>query len=234
MKLRIASGVTLAFAALAISEKPPVLTPKVFGVDSSKAPPQFSSPELNPLQLATGFGGLDFDINNYADQALWDKYLKKGDHMLCLMEATDQGAGWLEEDTRQPPSAASKWTGDLRGDFSSLHDEDNTWLTCLTAELQKWFWHESQYDKGWECDFEGMGLKTTFEGLGLNSQSKYDDEGDPQEGSNDCFSIQHYDEMWVADPDDPWGETIPIKDQKYNVDGKEYTVRHNYFHHTRR
>lgn len=75
-----------------------------------------------------------------------------------------------------------------------------------------------------------MGLKTTFEGLGLNSQSKYDDEGDPQAGSNDCYSIQHYDEYWVADPDDEWGQTIPIKDQKYKADGKEYTVRQIYIH----
>ena len=75
-----------------------------------------------------------------------------------------------------------------------------------------------------------MGLKTTFEGLGLNSQSKYDDEGDPQAGSNDCYSIQHYDEYWVADPDDEWGQTIPIKDQKYRADGKEYTVRQIYMH----
>jgi hypothetical protein len=37
---------------------------------------------------------------------------------MCLMEATDAGAGWLEKDPRKPPSAASKWTGDLRGEHN--------------------------------------------------------------------------------------------------------------------
>lgn len=112
MRLRIASGVIVAVASLAVSERP-ALSPKIFGVDPSGAPPLFDPPEFAPA-----LGGNAFDPENVADKTLWDKYLKKGDHMMCLMEATDAGAGWLEKDPRKPPSAASKWTGDLRGEHN--------------------------------------------------------------------------------------------------------------------
>ncbi|KAB2101342.1 hypothetical protein AG0111_0g10424 [Alternaria gaisen] len=198
MRLRIASGVIVAVASLAVSERP-ALSPKIFGVDPSGAPPLFNPPEFAPA-----LGGNAFDPENVADKTLWDKYLKKGDHMMCLMEATDAGAGWLEKDPRKPPSAASKWTGDLRG-------EHNLFIISIPGDQ-----HFRQLNSK-----NGSG---TSRSLGLNSQSKYDDEGDPQAGSNDCYSIQHYDEYWVADPDDEWGQTIPIKDQKYKADGKEYTA----------
>jgi len=99
MKLQIALGVILTLVALVISEK------------------------INPTVLSNWFldtpsaSGLnrrgDFDPSKYADQATWDKYVKKGDHLLCLMAASDRAAGYLEHDTRDPPSAASKWAGDL-------------------------------------------------------------------------------------------------------------------------
>lgn len=50
-----------------------------------------------------------------ADDATWTKFVEKGKHFNCLMEASDKGAGWLLKDTRNPPSAASQWTGDLSG-----------------------------------------------------------------------------------------------------------------------
>jgi hypothetical protein len=64
----------------------------------------------SPPELA----GLDFDINDYATDAVWNQYVAKGDHLQCVMGATDVGAGFLIQDTRKPPSAASPWTGDLR------------------------------------------------------------------------------------------------------------------------
>jgi hypothetical protein len=64
----------------------------------------------SPPELA----GLDFDIKNYATDAVWNQYVAKGDHLQCVMGATDVGAGFLIQDTRKPPSAASPWTGDLR------------------------------------------------------------------------------------------------------------------------
>jgi hypothetical protein len=58
--------------------------------------------------------GLDFDIGKFANDPVWAQYVAKGDHLRCVMDATDAGAGFLIQDTRQPPSAASPWTGDLR------------------------------------------------------------------------------------------------------------------------
>ena len=58
--------------------------------------------------------GLDFDIKDFATDAVWKQYVAKGYHLECMMGATDAGAGFLIQDTRNPPSAASMWTGDLR------------------------------------------------------------------------------------------------------------------------
>jgi hypothetical protein len=121
MRPRNASGLFIAFAALAIGrfiESP--ATPKTLGVDSPIVPPEYGSPDLDAPESAPALGGMDFDPADYAKKELWDKYLEKGDHMMCLMEATDRGAGWLRKDTRQPPSAASRWTGDLRGEYIYL------------------------------------------------------------------------------------------------------------------
>jgi hypothetical protein len=54
----------------------------------------------------------------------WTKFIEKGQHLNCLMNAPDQGAGWVLGDTRNPPSAASEWTGDLLG--KKIH-------TCATT-----------------------------------------------------------------------------------------------------
>jgi hypothetical protein len=58
--------------------------------------------------------GLDFNIKNFATDAVWNRYVAKGNRLACLMTATDAGAGFLIQDSREPPSAASSWTGDLR------------------------------------------------------------------------------------------------------------------------
>lgn len=72
----------------------------------------FTSLQLESIDPA--FGGLDFDPKVYANDALFNQYKAKGEHLICLMQATDKGAGLLLGDTREPPSAASKWTGDLK------------------------------------------------------------------------------------------------------------------------
>jgi hypothetical protein len=63
----------------------------------------------SPPELA----GLDFDITRFADDARWNSYMAKGRHLTCIMDATDAVSGFLIEDSRKPPSAASPWTGDL-------------------------------------------------------------------------------------------------------------------------
>jgi hypothetical protein len=71
----------------------------------------FGAPGANsPPEIA----GLDFDIKNFATDAVWKQYVAKGEHLACAMTATDAGAGFLIQDSRTPPSAASPWTGDLR------------------------------------------------------------------------------------------------------------------------
>jgi len=91
-------------------------------------------------------------------------------------------------------------------------------------DMLKWFWHENDYDKSWECDFERMRLTAAFEGLGMNAKPRYDDEGNPADGDNDCFSIAHYDKEDYVDPNDEWPAMKPVIHQKYKVGDKEYTV----------
>jgi hypothetical protein len=69
-----------------------------------------------------------------------------------------------------------------------------------------------------------MRLAAAFNGLGLNAKSRYDDEGNPDEGDNYCLSITHYDKENVQDPDAEWPEMKPVTEQKYQVGEKVYTV----------
>ncbi|KAI4940565.1 hypothetical protein J4E86_010765 [Alternaria arbusti] len=210
MRPRITLGVTIALVALIAGRHvdSPVIT-RTFGIDSSDAPSQFSPPEFNapefaPPALAPRTDGGDFNPGNWADDTKWQKYLDKGHHLKCLMEATDRGAGWLSRDTRQPPSAASKWTGELR------------------AEVPLWYWHEAEVDTSWDGDFEAQGLRTAFEGHGLNSRPKFDEDGDRVDGSNQCFKITHYDEDRLPDPRPQFGGMMACKDQDYHVAGRKY------------
>lgn len=209
LQITLASTIALAALALGGHVDSPVVT-KVFGVDSLKAPPRFSPPDFDALEFGPALGARapdDFNKGVYATKALWDKYLDKGNRLMCLMEATNRGAGWLSQDNRQPPSAASRWTGDLR------------------TELGTWGWREGEVDKSWECEFTTLGLKEAFQGLNLDPRSMYEESGQPQEGANDCYYLQHYDER-SKDSEDEYGEAEEIVNQKYHVGGKEYTVCH--------
>jgi hypothetical protein len=66
------------------------------------------------FNLGVEIAGLDFDVKKYAEE-MWRKYVEKGEHWNCIMDATDAGAGFLIEDTKKPPSVASPWQGDLQG-----------------------------------------------------------------------------------------------------------------------
>ena len=68
-----------------------------------------------------------------------------------------------------------------------------------------------------------MGLKAAFEGQGLNAKPTFDDDGNFVGGHNGCFSAQHYDHA-DEDENDEWGQMKPVLEQKYHVDGREYTV----------
>jgi hypothetical protein len=69
-----------------------------------------------------------------------------------------------------------------------------------------------------------MRLGDTFTGLGLNARPRWDDNGNPAGGDNDCFSLTHYDKKDVKDPNAEWPQMKPVTEQKYTVDGKKYMV----------
>jgi hypothetical protein len=83
-------------------------------LDNPTGPEDLSvnSSALTPVDSNAILTGV-FDPNVWASQTLWDQYLEKGRRLSCLMQASDQGAGWLIQDTRQPPSAASRWTSNI-------------------------------------------------------------------------------------------------------------------------
>jgi hypothetical protein len=84
--------------------------------------------------------------------------------------------------------------------------------------MARWNWHiNAHYEPDYACDFENWGLKRAVEGLGLDWRPSVDEDGDPTDGHNDCFSIQHYDINDIY----RGGEII---NQHYNVDGKQFTV----------
>lgn len=56
---------------------------------------------------------LVFNPNDIASDAIWQKYIEKGEFYQCLFECTDRLAGKGLQDTRTPPSAESIWQGDL-------------------------------------------------------------------------------------------------------------------------
>ncbi len=58
---------------------------------------------------------VQFDPRDMAPIPMWNKYRDKGRHLQCLMQATDKGAGFLMQDTRNPPSAASQFSGNWKG-----------------------------------------------------------------------------------------------------------------------
>ncbi|PVH95963.1 hypothetical protein DM02DRAFT_689119, partial [Periconia macrospinosa] len=69
-----------------------------------------------------------YEPDSLADDALWERVSCKGGHLVAAMKESDEEAGIRIQDTRNPPSAASLWQGDLKED------------------LRKWFWHDFQED----------------------------------------------------------------------------------------
>lgn len=175
-----------------------------------------------PEFRTAGLGGLDFDPKVFANDDMWKQYLAKGEHLNCLMHATDKGAGFLINDKRTQPSAASKWSGDMRG--MKQDKSVQTWLILSPEDLERWNWQYNDWDEGSQCDFEAYGLKKAFTGLGLNAKPAYDDDGEPADGHNECFSVTHYSVHDYVDPNAEFPQMKPTKDQKYMVDKKQYMV----------
>lgn len=135
-----------------------------------------------------------FPLNYPASDELWDKHVRKGSSLNCGMRGTDQGAGYQLEDTRNPPSAASRWVGGI-------------------LETIDWYW----WDAGSSteiCDMGGYwGLGSTFRILGISPRSA-------PGGTLQCFQLKHSNEHAKYPDGSPKG---PLA-QSYVVDGTLYHV----------
>lgn len=140
---------------------------------------------------ATAFWGDDL-----ASDADWEKYTLKGGALMCGLAGTDRTAGRQIRDTRNPPSAASVWTGDLG------------------QELDTWYWREmSPSSKGCQLQ-EYWEFRVMLAALGLNGRPR--SEG----GDNVCSRVEH----WDANKEEG-GKQVSAINQWYNVDGKDYHVK---------
>lgn len=86
-----------------------------------------------------------FNPDEVASAQDWAAAVSKGDRFLCRLVATDEGAGRLWEDTRNPPSARSEWAD-----------------ATLRTEFALWGWHEGDWDQLLTCDFRDVGSQGTI------------------------------------------------------------------------
>jgi hypothetical protein len=86
-------------------------------------------------------------------------------------------------------------------------------LNSIIDACRTWFWDETKVDLN-DCDFERQRLKSPFDFLGLSAKPK------GKGGDNDCYKVGHYDEDALREAKPP----LQIPDQKYEVNGKEYTA----------
>ena len=78
----------------------------------------------------------EFDPEDIADAAEWAAAYEKGTRLACRLEANDEAAGRLWQDTRNPPSARSQWAD-----------------VTLQKELGLWGWRVGKYEQHLHCDF---------------------------------------------------------------------------------
>lgn len=102
-----------------------------------------------------------------ADDQLWDKHKSKGESLNCAMRGSDLGAGWQVFDTREPPSAQSRWT-------------------CSIRDMTEWNWQDWTEKDTQRCSMEGeWDMGPTLHAMGIGTKSV-------QEGGDlRYFSIAH-------------------------------------------
>jgi len=77
-----------------------------------------------------------WDPSEVASAAELAEAIKKGNRLNCRLDANDEAAGRLWEDTRNPPSARSQWAD-----------------TTLQTDLKTWSWYPGYYEQELHCDF---------------------------------------------------------------------------------
>ncbi|KAI4929772.1 hypothetical protein J4E86_011714 [Alternaria arbusti] len=144
----------------------------------------------------------EFDPEDIADAAEWTAAYEKGTRLVCRLEANDEAAGRLWQDTRDPPSARSQWAD-----------------VTLQEELGLWGWRTGKYEQVLHCDFSDdkepqhvNHFGTMFASLGVNDQPR------EKGGDNQCYNIEHYD----ADVEDDLMDEDDEMQQYYFVDDEEY------------
>lgn len=151
------------------------------------------NPETNDFQLITAFWDDD-----YASPSEWITYTTKGGALMCGLTGSDETAGSLLQDTRNPPSAASPFTNDLK------------------SELLTWHWR-SVNPSSFSCSFSThWNFPHAMRSLGLSGTSA------TQGGDNHCYRIEH----WDPDMRDERGNQVPAINQWYSVPGmgRQYRV----------
>jgi hypothetical protein len=144
----------------------------------------------NAPLIVTGFWGDDL-----ASPADWDRFTLKGGALMCALKGTDQTAGRQIKDTRNPPSAVSAWSGDLK------------------QELRNWYWHElNPTFKGCQLDYNWK-VPATMRALGLNGKAN------SAGGDNLCYRIEHWDPNKEEN-----GKQVPAINQWYQFGGNSYRV----------
>jgi hypothetical protein len=150
------------------------------------------SRDLNELRPTTAFWDDD-----YATASEWATYTAKGGALMCGLSGSDEAAGTLLKDTRNPPSAVSLFNSDLK------------------SELETWYWR-SVNPSSFRCSFSMYwAFPHAMSSLGLSGTST------AQGGDNQCYRVEH----WDPERRDKNGNQIPAINQWYSVPGAEKQYR---------
>ncbi|KAJ4326111.1 hypothetical protein N0V94_000273 [Neodidymelliopsis sp. IMI 364377] len=193
----INESLTYVKASTSVHDNSGLLVAVPFGtIDNAK----FRQPSL--VQTA----GQRFDPGDIASDEAWEIYKAKGNWYTCLLDLSNENAGKGLKDSRTPPSAESRWQGNLQ------------------KELETWGWTQASYSEEENCDFrDTMDLEinnrigTALSSLGLSLQPK-------PIGTNECYSIEHFDETWEEN-----GDPVEVEEQDYEVDGRIYPCTGAYY-----
>jgi hypothetical protein len=171
------------------------LSPKLFNdvPDTSDASISLAIRDLDDSRLSTTFW--DDDLASDAD---FSRYANKGGALMCGLEGSDETAGRQMSDTRTPPSAVSRFRGDLR------------------QELQNWHWRNID-PSTYGCKLsEHWEFRRVMQTLSLSGKPV--SEG----GDNQCYRVEHWDPERREN-----GNQVPAINQWYNVPGieRQYRVR---------
>jgi hypothetical protein len=167
--------------------------------------PRVSTSHRSPSRIHAHINDADTSTGNSLVPRFWDeetatdadfkKFAKKGGALICGLLGTDRSAGQLMKDKRDPPSAASVWSGNLR------------------QELCDWYWHDVDTSSK-ACDInEFWKLSKAMQALGLDGKPKFGG------GDNACYRVEHWDPNKQEN-----GRRVPAINQWYTVGGTDYRV----------